>query len=124
RAIGDPLARISEDKLRMLRAVRFAARFDFKIEEQTLAAIKQQAGELIIVSAERIAAELRLILAHPGRARGVELLAEAELLEVILPEVAPVLQSGDEWSRSLAILAGLHAPTFAMALSALLRELR
>src|SRR6185436_14620848 len=49
RAIGDPLARIAEDKLRMLRAVRFAARFNFLLEEQTLAAIRQQAHELIIV---------------------------------------------------------------------------
>src|SRR3954470_5971345 len=76
RAIGDPLARIAEDKLRMLRAVRFAARFDFAIEDKTLAAIKQQARELIIVSAERVATELRLILTHPNRARGIELLAE------------------------------------------------
>src|SRR5438067_7791209 len=122
RAIGDPLARIAEDKLRMLRAVRFAARFDFKIEDGTLDAITQQARELIIVSAERIAAELRLILTHPSRARGIELLAETGLLEVALPEIAPVLQSRDKWSRSLAVLAGLQAPTFAMALSALLRE--
>src|SRR6185369_6621765 len=53
RAIGDPLARIAEDKLRMLRAVRFAARFDFAIDSDTLAAIRQQARELVIVSAER-----------------------------------------------------------------------
>jgi tRNA nucleotidyltransferase/poly(A) polymerase len=124
RAIGDPLARIAEDKLRMLRAVRFAARFDFAIEDATLAAIKQQARELIIVSAERVAAELRLILTHPSRARGVELLAETSLLEVVLPEIAPVLQSRDQWSRTIAILGSLHAPTFAMSLAALLRELQ
>ncbi len=123
RAIGDPLARIAEDKLRMLRAVRFAARFDFAVEEQTLAAIKQQARELIIVSAERVATELRLILTHGSRVRGVELLAETGLLEVVLPEIAPVLQSGEAWSRTLAILGSLHAPTFAMSLAALLREL-
>jgi len=123
RAIGDPLARIAEDKLRMLRAVRFAARFDFAIEEQTLAAIKQQSRELVIVSAERIATELRLILTHANRARGVELLADAGLLEVVLPESGPLLQSGESWSRTLAILASLHAPTFSMALAGLLREL-
>src|SRR6266568_6797818 len=50
RAIGDPLARIAEDKLRMLRAVRFAARFGFAIDDAVLAAVKQQAHELVIVS--------------------------------------------------------------------------
>jgi poly(A) polymerase len=123
RAIGDPLARIAEDKLRMLRAVRFAARFDFAIEGATLAAIKQQARELIIVSAERVATELRLMLTHLSRARAVELLAETGLLEVVLPEAAAMLQIREQWSRCLAILAGLHAPTFSMALAALLREL-
>jgi tRNA nucleotidyltransferase/poly(A) polymerase len=123
RAIGDPLARIAEDKLRMLRAVRFAARFDFAIDAATLAAIKQQARELVIVSAERVAAELRLILTHPNRTRGVEILADTDLLEVILPEAASLLQNRDQWSRCLAVLGGLHAPTFSTALAALLREL-
>jgi poly(A) polymerase len=123
RAIGDPLARIAEDKLRMLRAVRFAARFDFTIDPATRAAIEQQARELVIVSAERVAAELRLILTHPSRARGVELLASTGLLEVVLPESSLLLQSRDRWSRCLALLAALDRPTFAMALAALLREL-
>jgi tRNA nucleotidyltransferase/poly(A) polymerase len=123
RAIGDPRARISEDKLRMLRAVRFAARFDFAIDGETLAAIKEQASELVIVSAERIAAELRLILTHPTRARGAELLVETNLLEILLPEIGSVLQDGGPWSRTLAVLAGLHEPTFSMALAALLREI-
>src|SRR5204862_4290763 len=112
RAIGDPRARIAEDKLRMLRAVRFAARFDFALDEATLAAIKQQASELVIVSAELVAAELRLILTHPNRPRGIELLADTGLLEVILPEIATILQRRDQWSRFLAIVASLHAPTF------------
>ncbi|MGH7200793.1 MAG: CCA tRNA nucleotidyltransferase, partial [Planctomycetaceae bacterium] len=62
RAIGRPEDRMAEDKLRMLRAVRFAARFDFAIDPATLTAIQQQARELVIVSAERIAAEMRHIL--------------------------------------------------------------
>jgi poly(A) polymerase len=123
RAIGDPLARIAEDKLRMLRAVRFAARFSFAIEERTLAAIKQQAHELVIVSAERIAAELRLILTHASRARGMELLAETGLLEVVLLEAKAMLQSRDQWSRCVDILGVLGEPTFAAALAALLRGL-
>jgi poly(A) polymerase len=122
RAIGDPLARIAEDKLRMLRAVRFAARFDFAIEQRTLAAIRQQARELVIVSAERIAAELRLILTNSNRARGVELLAETGLLEVLIPEFAVLELDRSRWARTIAVLSGLHEPTFAMALAALIRE--
>jgi tRNA nucleotidyltransferase/poly(A) polymerase len=102
--------------------VRFAARFDFAIDGDTLAAIKQQAHELIIVSAERVAAELRLILIHSSRARGVELLADTGLLDVILPERAPITQDRDQWPKCLAILASLHKPTFSMSLAALLRE--
>src|SRR5262245_31696779 len=124
RAIGDPLARIAEDKLRMLRAARFAARFDFALDAGTLAAIRQQAAELVIVSAERVAAELRLILTHASRAAGVQLLADSNLLEVVLPEATPLLQSREQWTRCVNILALLHAPTFAMALAALLRELQ
>jgi tRNA nucleotidyltransferase/poly(A) polymerase len=123
RAIGDPRARIAEDKLRMLRAVRFAARFDFAIDDETLAAIKEQASELVIVSAERIAAELRLILTHISRARGIELLAETRLLEILLPEMHAVAENGQLWARTIAILAGLHQPTFSMALAALVREI-
>jgi len=124
RAIGDPLARIAEDKLRMLRAVRFAARFDFTIDQRTLAAIQRQAHELVIVSAERVAAELRLILTHPSRARGLELLAETDLLEIVLPEGDFLLQSQDQWSRCAAILSALDQPTFSMSLAALLRDLQ
>jgi tRNA nucleotidyltransferase/poly(A) polymerase len=123
RAIGDPAARIAEDKLRMLRAVRFAARFDFVIEHDTLAAIKRQAHELVIVSAERVAAELRMILTHASRPRGVELLAETGLLEIVLPESAALLADREAWPRTLAVLASLQRPTFAMALAALLREI-
>jgi tRNA nucleotidyltransferase/poly(A) polymerase len=135
RAIGDPDARLSEDKLRMLRAVRFAARFDFTIEEQTWAAIVRHAPEIVMVSAERIAAEMRLILTHARRARGVELLAETGLLEVILPEAkfwrsegspedrASVADGSASWKRTLDILNRLQSPTFAVALAALLRDL-
>ena len=124
RAIGDPLARIAEDKLRMLRGVRFAARFGFALDDRTADAIRQQAHELVIVSAERVAAEMRLILTNENRRPGVELLAETGLLEVVLPESAALLQQADEYSRTRAILAALQSPTFAMALAALLRPLQ
>lgn len=135
RAIGDPEARLSEDKLRMLRAVRFAARFDFAIEERTWTAIVRHAPELVIVSAERIAAELRLILTHDSRARGVELLAESGLLEVILPEAqfwqseepaggsSSTASGAASWRQTLEILSRLKHPTFAVALAVLLRPL-
>jgi poly(A) polymerase len=123
RSIGDPAARIAEDKLRMLRAVRFAGRFDFVIEHDTLAAIKRQAHELVIVSAERVAAELRQILTHTSRSLGLELLVETGLLEVVLPESATLLADGEAWPRTLAVLTSLQRPTFAMALAALLREI-
>ncbi len=73
RAIGDPHARISEDRLRMLRAVRFAARFGFAIDEGTAAAIRSHAGELRSVSPERVGEELRKMLAHPARAQAAVL---------------------------------------------------
>ena len=95
RAIGDPHERMTEDKLRMLRAVRFAATLEFTLEEHTLAAVTQMAPEMIVVSAERIAQELRKMLAHRSRVRGFQLLVETRLLHVIFPEVdlteAPVI---------------------------------
>lgn len=79
RAIGDPHARISEDRLRMLRAVRFAARFGFAIDEGTAAAIRSHAGELRSVSPERVGEELRKMLAHPARAQAAVLAEELGL---------------------------------------------
>jgi tRNA nucleotidyltransferase/poly(A) polymerase len=123
RAIGDPRARIAEDKLRMLRAVRFTARFGFTLDHGTLAAIQQSAGELVIVSAERVATELRLILTHEARARGVELLFRCGLLEVVLPESRLLHEAAGAWERTLRVLSALEEPTFAMALAAILREI-
>ncbi|MHB8973490.1 MAG: CCA tRNA nucleotidyltransferase [Pirellulaceae bacterium] len=86
RAIGNPNERFAEDKLRMLRAVRFASTFDFHIDADTMAAVQREAATIPIVSAERIATELRKILVPASRARGVELLRELRLLDAILPE--------------------------------------
>ncbi|MBX3397369.1 MAG: CCA tRNA nucleotidyltransferase [Gemmataceae bacterium] len=87
RAIGDPVARFSEDKLRILRAVRIAARFELTIDPATRDAATAMAPQIQAVSAERIAEELRKILAHRNRVRGAELLADFDLLTPILPEV-------------------------------------
>lgn len=88
RAIGDPVARFTEDKLRILRAVRMATRFELAIDPHTLDAARRMAAQIKVVSAERIAEELRKLFAHKHRARGAELLREFELLTPILPEVA------------------------------------
>lgn len=90
RAIGDPVARFTEDKLRVLRAVRMAARFELTIDAATREAAKAMAPQIRAVSAERIAEELRKIFAHRNRVRGAELLAEFDLLKPILPEVERV----------------------------------
>jgi len=88
RAIGDPRARFSEDRLRLLRAVRFAATFGFAIEPQTWEALCQAAPTLLSsVSPERIREELTRIFQGPGRVRGLDLLSESGLLAAILPEV-------------------------------------
>ena len=87
RAIGDPVARFREDKLRLLRAVRFAARFGYEIDPATWDAIKAHAADIHAVSAERIREELVKILAHPNRVRGFDLLDESRLLKEILPEI-------------------------------------
>jgi tRNA nucleotidyltransferase/poly(A) polymerase len=121
RAIGDPRERFAEDKLRMLRAVRFSAAFDFHLEENTLAAVRDMAGEINAVSPERIAMEMRRMLTEPGRAAAVRLLLESRLAAAILPEIVP--HSEDEQKileRTLAVLPRLQGPSFPLALAALL----
>ena len=88
RAIGNPRERFTEDKLRMLRAVRLASHFQLTIESETAAAIQAMADQITVVSAERIAEELRRLLTSPGRVRGMELLRHLNLLPPIFPELA------------------------------------
>ena len=88
KAVGDPEVRFKEDKLRMLRAVRFAVELDFRIDGPTADAIKKQAGEILCVSWERIRDELLKILTSPAPDRGLDLLDEFGLLDRILPEVS------------------------------------
>jgi poly(A) polymerase len=87
RAIGDPQLRFGEDYLRMLRAVRFAARFGFDIEENTLLAIRKNAPRIKNISAERVYAEMSKMLAGPNPHVGVTLLHDTGLLKHFLPEV-------------------------------------
>lgn len=121
RAIGDARLRLSEDKLRMLRAVRFAATFEFEIDPETLRAIQDMAGEITTVSAERIGMEIRRMLLDPNRAMAVRLLQETKLLSEVIPETERL--SPAEFEETLRVLAALRQPTFATAFAALLLQL-
>jgi len=121
RAIGDPRLRLAEDKLRMLRAVRFAAAFDFQIEPATLAAIQEMAAEINSVSGERIGMEIRRMLTDPHRAVAIQLLRDVSLLPHVLPEIASLSTADfDEIKRLLSVL---REPTLSLALAALLVRL-
>jgi tRNA nucleotidyltransferase/poly(A) polymerase len=118
RAIGDPRLRFDEDKLRMLRAVRFAARFGFEIEPQTLAAARELAAQITQVSPERIREELTKLLTEGFARRGFELLEETGLLAVVLPDVARMKgveqppqfhPEGDVWIHTRMMLGKLPA---------------
>lgn len=87
RAIGEPRERLAEDRLRMLRAIRFAARLGFEIEPATFEAIRQTAAQIGDISAERIGQELAMILTEGGAARGLDLMLRGALLQVLMPEV-------------------------------------
>jgi poly(A) polymerase len=125
RAIGEPQRRFEEDKLRMLRAVRFATRLDFSIEQRTMQAIQNHAAEIAVVSAERVRDELTKILTEGAARRGVELLDESGLLAVLLPELTKMHgveqppqyhPEGDVWVHTLMLLDHLQAgasPTLA-----------
>ena len=122
RAIGRAHDRFAEDKLRMLRAVRFAAAFDFAIDDDARAAIVEMASQLHVVSPERIAMEMRRLLTDPRRAAGVRLLLETKLAAEVLPEIVP----RDETERArlddtLQLLSRLPGDAgFPLALAALL----
>ena len=122
-AIGDPHHRIAEDKLRMLRAVRFTATFDFELETETLAAIQQHAAEIRVVSEERIGAELSRMLAHPNRAIAVKLLLDSGLWSQVLPTGWEADVRAEPWRERLVELARAGESNFEMAVVVLLRNL-
>ncbi len=123
RAIGTPRDRFTEDKLRMLRAVRIAATFDFRIETATLKAIQEMSVQVTAVSAERIGAELERVLVHPQRAVGLELLHESGLLQPLLPELAnEAANNTPTWQSTLEIVQRLESENLSTALAALLHK--
>jgi poly(A) polymerase len=118
RAIGEPARRFAEDKLRMLRAVRFAARFGYEIEAKTFAAMRRHAREISQVSPERIREELTKLLTEGAARRGFELLHSCWLLSIVLPEISAMQgvqqppqyhPEGDVWIHTLLMLEGLSA---------------
>jgi poly(A) polymerase len=111
RAIGDPQKRFEEDKLRLLRAIRFGARLGYTIEPETWAAVCRMAPEIKRVSAERIREELSRILTEGRAALGFRLLHESGLLAVILPEV----QWNRQLERSLELIPAKAPVDFAFA---------
>jgi poly(A) polymerase len=125
RAIGDPDQRFGEDKLRLVRAVRFAARFRYAIEASTFRAIAQLAPSISEVSAERLRDELTKLLTEGAARRAFELLDETRLLPELLPEIARMKgveqppqfhPEGDVWTHTLLMLEQLPAgssPTLA-----------
>lgn len=121
RAIGDPAERIEEDRLRMLRAVRFAATYDFDVEEATMSAIRERHQKIASVSQERITHELLRMLAKPdARRRALTLLAESRLLEVVLPSVASVYSERDRWERMLRVAESIESHNSSIVLAGLL----
>src|SRR5438874_4921752 len=125
RAIGDPERRFAEDKLRMMRAARFAARFGFAIEAATFRAIRHHVAEIAQVSPERLREELTKMLTEGAARRAFELLEETALLQQVLPEIASMKgveqppefhPEGDVWIHTRLMLEKLEkgaSPTLA-----------
>ena len=131
RTIGVPYMRFNEDKLRLMRAVRFASRYGFKVEEETYKALVEHASGITLVSAERIRDELVKIITQRNPGAGLELLRESDLLCHILPEVDAMYgveqppefhPEGDVFTHTCLVLdriydntGGLASPELAMA---------
>jgi len=131
RAIGNPQARFEEDRLRMIRALRFAAGLKFAIDPATFEAIRQSAAAVTQVSWERIGDEVTRILTEGGARRGFELLDESGLLAALLPEIVAMkttVQSpdyhpeGDVFAHTLLLLSHLDAPSETLAYGCLLHD--
>jgi poly(A) polymerase len=133
RAIGDPTRRFEEDRLRMLRAIRFAARFGYEIDPATFAAIRALAPRIASVSRERIREELTRMLTEGHARRAFELLDTSGLLAQVLPEVSKLKgveqpprfhPEGDVWTHTLMLLDQLEPNSpMTLAWGALLHDI-
>ncbi|HTN71795.1 MAG TPA: CCA tRNA nucleotidyltransferase [Methylomirabilota bacterium] len=131
RAIGNPYERFEEDRLRMIRAVRFAASLGFIIEERTFEAIRELAKTVTDISWERIGEEITRILTENGARKGFQLLDATGLLQVLLPEIEAmkgVEQSqdyhpeGDVFQHTMLLLNHLEGPSETLAYGCLLHD--
>ncbi len=133
RAIGDPRLRFREDYLRMLRAIRFSARFNFPIEQRTWDAIGENASHIVEISPERIYAEINRMLCGPNPETAIDLLDKSGILRIILPEVANLAgveqppefhPEGDVFVHTLKALHYLNKnPSGVLAWSTLLHDI-
>lgn len=132
RTIGDPVLRFQEDYLRLLRAIRFAARFDFSIDPQTWDAILKYAGEINTVSQERIFQELTKMITGPNPDNALGLLEVCGLLDILLPEVQAMKgveqpyefhPEGDVLTHTRIVLSHLTNPSQTLAWSCLLHDI-
>jgi poly(A) polymerase len=131
RAIGNPVERFTEDKLRLMRAVRFAARFKYEIEENTLTAVKALAPKIVDVSAERIRDEFDKILRGSNPGFGLQMLEDLGVLRCILPEVSDMVgveqppefhPEGDVFIHTKMMLDMLKNPTKVLAFAVLMHD--
>lgn len=131
RTIGKPADRFAEDKLRLLRAIRFAANLNFKIEPETWKEIKRLAHTIEVVSPERIRDELIKLLTRPHADRGLELLSESGLLKIVLPEIEAMKgveqqpdfhPEGDVFVHTKLLMQKLENPSIILAFGALLHD--
>lgn len=137
RAIGNPFERFNEDRLRMIRAVRFACRFNYNIENQTAEAIKTLCHKILTVSMERIRDELRKILTGPNPHTGIKMLDDLNLLNEVIPEVTAMKgvrqpenyhPEGDVFTHTLLTLSELSASrktagSWELAMASLLHDI-
>ncbi|MBI3999793.1 MAG: CCA tRNA nucleotidyltransferase [Candidatus Omnitrophica bacterium] len=131
RTIGNPKARFEEDRLRLLRAIRFAANLSFQIESATWNAIQQLRKEIHSVSQERIRDELVKMFTRPNAGRGLELLSESGLLAEVLPEIEAMKgvgqppefhPEGDVFIHTKMLMDQLENPSVVLAFGALLHD--
>jgi poly(A) polymerase len=131
RAIGEPRARFEEDRLRMIRAVRFAASLGFEIEPATFAAVRELGATIVQIAWERIGDEVTRILTEGGARRGFELLDQSGLLTVLLPEITALKGTpqspdyhpeGDVFTHTLLLLSRLESPSETLAYGCLLHD--
>ncbi|HET6380671.1 MAG TPA: CCA tRNA nucleotidyltransferase [candidate division Zixibacteria bacterium] len=129
RAVGDPGQRLAEDALRLVRAVRFAVRYDLALEPATEAAIRDHAPDAALLSGERVREELLRMLAFPTASKAFLLMEELGLLAVLLPELAALRGipqakrlPGDALDHSLRTVDALPAGDARLRLAGLLHD--